>query len=456
RIPRSWQIGWATFLILLSASEKALLGQAGATGNIRGVVTDPTGAVVVSAEIKAKNDATGITNSARTNTAGRYEFAAMPIGTYTITGSAPGFKLASVPNVVLSVGAQYEVDIALTVGEITESVEVQAQTPLLQTESNTVSHLVENKTIVQMPLNGRDYQQLQLLTPGVVSGYNFQSQQGLGGGASIGGPSSTLTSNIVNGTRANGTSFLLDGGDTSSQAFRVTQFVPPLDAIAEFSQVSSNAGAEYGYGPTAVNVAVKSGTNEFRGAAWGFLRNKVLDARNFFAPRRDDLRRNQFGAVVGGPIIKNRAFFFVSYEGIRQAVSSPTFATVPLNPWRTGDLSSALGGPAGTDALGRAVLANQVFDPLTSRSVTGGQRDPVTGLTAVSSGVVREAFAGNIIPQSRINPASSLMLSRFIPSPNAAGTANNYAATGVSTLNPDNLLIKFDGQLTPHDRIFFT
>src|SRR5439155_1611909 len=137
-------------------------------------------------------------------------------------------------------------------------------------------------------------------------------------------------------------------------------------------------------------------------------------------PRRDDLKRNQFGVAAGGPIIKNRAFFFVSYEGIRQALSSPTFATVPLNPWRTGDLSSTLGGPAGTDALGRTVLANQVFDPLTSRSVTAGQVDPVTGLTAVGSGVVREPFAGNIIPRSRINPASALILDRFIPPPNAA------------------------------------
>jgi hypothetical protein len=220
-ILRRLGIGWAICLVLLSVCEKALFGQAGASGSILGIVTDSTNTAVPDAEITVRNDATGITNLSKTNAAGRYEFVAMPIGTYTVTATAPGFKAATVPNVVLSVGARYAVDIALSVGDVTERVEVQAQTPLLQTESNMVSHLVENKTLVEMPLNGRDYQQLQLLTPGVVSGYNFQTQQGLGGGASIGGPSATLTSNIVNGMRANGTSFLLDGGDTSSQAFRV-------------------------------------------------------------------------------------------------------------------------------------------------------------------------------------------------------------------------------------------
>ena len=449
-------ITWAVSFVLFAVTQEPLFGQAGASGSILGIVTDPLNAAVPGAEITVRNEGTGITNFSKTNAVGRYEFVAMAIGTYTVTATAPGFKAASVHNVVLSVGAKYAVDIELSVGDVTESVEVQAQTPLLQTESNTVSHLVENKTLVEMPLNGRDYQQLQLLTPGVVSGYNFQTQQGLGGGASIGGPSSTLTSNIVNGMRANGTSFVLDGGDTSSQAFRVTQFVPPLDAVAEFSQVSSNATAEYGYGPTTVNVAVKSGTNEFRGVAWEFVRNKVFDARSFFAPRTDDLKRNQFGLAVGGPILKNRAFFFVSYEGIRQGLSAPTFATVPLSPWRNGDFSSALGASAGTDALGRTVLANQIFDPLTSRNVTAGQVDAVTGLTGVRTAVVREPFVGNIVPQARINPASALILSRFIPLPNAPGTANNYAAQGVSTLNPDNLLLKFDVRLSDRDRVFFT
>jgi hypothetical protein len=313
--------GLFSFLVVLvfTAGRTARLSaQGSAMGVILGTVADPTGAVVAGAQVTAKNEATGITNSSTTNAAGGYEFAAMPIGTYTITAKAAGFSATTVPNVVLTVGARYEVNIALKVGDVTQVVEVKAQTPLLQTESNTISQVVSNQTIAEMPLNGRDYQQLQLLTPGVVSGFNFQTSVGLGGGASIGSASATLTSNIVNGMRANGTSFLLDGGDTTSQAFRVTQFVPPLDAVAEFNQISSNAPAQYGYGPTTVNVAVKSGTNELRGAVWEFVRNKVFDARRFVAPVKDDLKRNQFGFVVGGPIVKNRAFFFVSYEGIRQ------------------------------------------------------------------------------------------------------------------------------------------
>ncbi|MBM3775021.1 MAG: hypothetical protein FJW37_07620, partial [Acidobacteria bacterium] len=203
-------------------------------------------------------------------------------------------------------------------------------------------------------------------------------------------------------------------------------------------------------------MAIKSGTNELHGTLWEFVRNKVFDARSFFAPRRDDLKRNQFGFAVGGPVIKNRAFFFVSYESTRETLTRPTFATVPLAPWRTGDLSNSLGAQVASDALGRPIFTNQVFDPLTSRTVTAGQLDPASGAIAAQSGLVRDPFPGNRIPQSRINPTATFLLNEFIPLPNAPGTANNFTAAGVSTMNPDTFLLKIDTQVTEKDRVFFT
>ena len=440
---KAGRFGWMTFLVYLTVGlldTPHIYGQGAATGTIVGTVTDATAAVVPEATVTLTNQLTGISQSMQTNSVGRYEFTSLPIGTYTVRVEQAGFSTAEIPDIPLTVAARYAANVSLQLGEVTEVLEVAAQAPLMQTESNMISQVVDTQTLLEIPLNGRDYQQLQLLTPGVVSGFNFQTGEGLGGGASIGGPS--RTSNIVNGMRPVSTSFLVDGGDASNQAFRTTQFVPPIDAVAEFNQISSNAPAQYGYGPTTVNVAIKSGTNEFHGSVWEFVRNKEFDARNFFAAKRDDLKRNQFGFSVGGPVVKDRAFFFFTYEGTRESSTSPTFATVPLDPWRSGDLSGTLGAPVGTDALGRPVLENQVFDPLTSRSVTNG--------------TVREPFPGNIIPPTRINPASSFILNEFIPRPNTGGAFNNYAAAGVSTDNPDTVVIKLDTQLTDKDRIFFT
>ena len=341
---KAGRFGWMTFLVYLTVGlldTPHIYGQGAATGTIVGTVTDATAAVVPEATVTLTNQLTGISQSMQTNSVGRYEFTSLPIGTYTVRVELAGFSTAEIPDILLTVAARYAANVSLQVGDVTEVLEVAAQAPLMQTESNMISQVVDTQTLLEIPLNGRDYQQLQLLTPGVVSGFNFQTGEGLGGGASIGGPS--RTSNIVNGMRPVSTSFLVDGGDASNQAFRTTQFVPPIDAIAEFNQISSNAPAQYGYGPTTVNVAIKSGTNEFHGSVWEFVRNKEFDARNFFAAKRDDLKRNQFGFSVGGPVVKNRAFFFVTYEGTKESSTSPTFATVPLDSWRSGDLSETLG-----------------------------------------------------------------------------------------------------------------
>jgi hypothetical protein len=411
-------------LVFALARTARLSAQGTETGSIVGTVTDPARAVVPQAEVTVTNEATGVERSAKTNDAGLYDFAALPVGTYTIRVTKAGFATTEIPHIPLSVGARYGADVALQVGAVTQQIQVTGEAPLLQTQTNTVSQVVSNRTINEMPLNGRDFEQLMTLTPGVI----------LTSGST--GPTASGLISYVNGMRREATGFRVDGADVTQQAFSGTEFIPPIDSLDEFNEVASNASAEYGFGPATVSVAIKSGTNELHGTLWEFVRNKAFDSRNFFSPTTQNLKRNQFGAAVGGPVVKNRLFFFGSFEGTRQSQGINDFSTVPLAAERTGDFSSLLGASIGTDALGRPVLANQIFDPLTSRNVTAGQADPLTGRAAVSTGIVREPFTNNIIPTARINSASQLIEQQFIPLPNSTGLFNNFRTFPSGTNNP--------------------
>ena len=439
--------GVLSFLMVLvfTAGKTARLSAQGTeTGSIVGTVMDPAKAVVPQADVSVTNEATGVERSAKTNGAGLYEFAALPVGTYAIRVTKAGFATTEIPHILLSVGARYGADVSLQVGAVTQQVQVTGEAPLLQTQTNTVSQVVSNRTINEMPLNGRDFEQLMTLTPGVI----------LTSGST--GPTASGLISYVNGMRREATGFRVDGADVTQQAFSGTEFIPPIDALDEFNEVASNASAEYGFGPATVSVAIKSGTNELHGTLWEFVRNKAFDSRNFFSPTTQNLKRNQFGAAVGGPVVKNRLFFFGSFEGTRQSQGINDFSTVPLAAERTGDFSSLLGASIGTDALGRPVLADQIFDPLTSRNVTAGQADPLTGRAAVSTGIVREPFTNNIIPTARVNSASQLIQQQFIPLPNSPGLFNNFRTFPSGTNNPTTFLAKVDSQITPKDRIFFT
>jgi len=306
---------------LIFTNLTSLYGQVTETGTIVGTVTDPGGAVVPEAGVTLTNLATGIVHSTQTNSAGIYQFSSLPGGTYEIRVAKTGFSTVQVSHVVLNVGVHATVDVTLKVGAVTQTVEVRAEAALLEKETNTVSQVVTNQAVVEMPLNGRDYQQLQLLTPGVVPGN------------SVSGPTASGVANYVNGMRVVATNYLIDGADVND-VFRGPEFVPPIDAIEEFTQVSSNAPAESGFGPSVGSVASKSGTNGFHGTAFEFVRNNVFDARNFFSPETDILKRNQFGAALGGPIKKDKAFFSSSLT--RERARSRAGWFIPQCLWSHG------------------------------------------------------------------------------------------------------------------------
>jgi hypothetical protein len=392
RLELYWVVTLAVLVLFLPA---ALFGQGTSRGTLVGTVTDSTGAVVPDVKITITNIDTGIEQSLTTGDVGVYTVPNLSVGNYTVTAELSGFKQAVVENIRLEVGATYRADIALEVGDLASQVTVEASTPLLRTDDAEVSHVIEQKRIVDLPLNGRDFQQLQLLTPGSVNSFNFQTSRGLSAGASA--LTTTLTLNVSNGSRPGSQLFLVDGGDATNQHARTIIVPPNVDEIEEFRFSGANFSAEYGYGTNVVNVSTKAGTNDLHGAAWYFNRDDSLAARSFFQSSVGDLTRNQFGVAIGGPIVKNKAFFFFTYEGQREDAARTSLATVPTAKMRGGDLSE---------------LPVQIFDPATSRVNEQGvaERDP---------------FPGNIIPASRLDPISQLFL-EWVPLPNGSGITNNF------------------------------
>ena len=282
-----------------------------------GTVKDNTGAVVPGATVTLTNLDTGISSTRVSDENGSFEFITVRVGRYKITAELQGFSLAVADNVQVTVGARQRVDLQLTPGNLTETVEVVGAATRLETDSSQRGQVITSEQAVQLPLNGREYSALALLSPGVrLSPLNTGSAQTVREG-----------SFNINGLRSTFNNFLLDGIDnnaygTSNQGFSNQVMQPSPDAVAEFKVVTNNMSAEYGRsaGGT-INVAYRSGTNRFSGAAWEFFRDTKLNATGFFKPmtgEKPPLSRDQFGFTLGGPIVRNRAFFFADYEGFRQ------------------------------------------------------------------------------------------------------------------------------------------
>ena len=307
------------------------------TAALVGTVTDGSGGVVADALITATNIDTGVTQTRRTDANGHYEFVTLRIGNYLVTAEKAGFALALAENVRLEVGARLRVDLGLQVGQLTERIEVSAAATLLETDTSQRGQIITGEQTRALPLNGREYSALALLTTGVrLSALN------------TGGFTPREGSFNVNGLRSTFNNFLIDGVDnnaygTSNQGFSNQVMQPPPDAVGEFKVVTNNMSAEYGRSAGAtINVAYASGTNRVRGSAWEFLRDTSLNATGFFKPANGEkppLERNQFGGVIGGPIVRNRAFFFADYEGFRQMRGVPASSTIPTLAQRQGILT---------------------------------------------------------------------------------------------------------------------
>jgi hypothetical protein len=387
-------VAWS---LLLAMPSNALAQFDAAT--VLGRVTDQTAAGVPGVTVTLINQATGITATTVTNSAGDYQFLNVRIGAYRLEAELPGFTKAAAPNVTVTVNARQRVDLSLQVGGVGETVEVTGAFKMLETDSSDRGQVISRAQVVNLPLNGRSYADLALLSPGVRS-------------SSI--SSSRDASFNVNGMRSALNNFILDGIDnnsygTSNQGFsnQVVQVSP--DAVEEFKVQTNNFSAEFGRaGGAVVNATFRSGTNQYRGTAWEFFRNTDLNATGFFKPssgQKPTLNRNQFGGVFGGPIARDKAFFFASYEGFRQEQRSLTFSSVPTMAQRQG----------------------QMGKPITN---------PLTG----------EVYADGNIPASAITPFARKVLDG-LPAPTRAGISNNYELLPKRTDKNNKFDIKLDQQI---------
>ncbi len=347
------KLGLAFFLAAVG-----LFAQAN-TATITGQVLDSSGAGVTGATITARNVQTGFERSVTTDESANYTVSALPIGTYEVTSERPGFQKLIKTDIVLQVDQRARVDFTLQVGTTSNTVEVTADVPLTQTDSSSVGSVIDNRKVVELPLNGRQFYNLALLVPGVAPPAQG-SILSFRGGFNVAG-ASELNNN-----------FTLNGLDNNNQLLSAPAFRPSVDAIQEFKILTGVFPAEYGRNSgSQVIVTTKAGTNSFHGTAFEFLRNQKLDAVNYFTPSgfKPGFKQNQFGGTVGGPIIRNKTFFFASYEGTRSNQQITALANVPTLAMINGDFS----------ALPRSTV---IYDPATrtgswcSGNPIPGKRDP--------------------------------------------------------------------------------
>jgi hypothetical protein len=382
----------------LFASVSVLLAQS-STQTIEGVVSDTTGAVITGAKVTATNVATGVTSTVSTNAAGTYTFPLIPVGNYDVKVELAGFKTGEVRNLRVETAAQVRQDFQLQVGQLTETVEVSASAALLNTENSNVGGVIENKRIIELPLNGRNVVSLATLVPGVQFGERTGRGDGLGG-FPIPGQGFSVS---ANGVRETFQVVSLDGVDAKDPRIHITNFVPSVEALEEFKIQTNAYSAEYGFGGGAVvNMTMKSGTNSLHGTLFEFLRNDKLDAENYFlnfgvAPgatrnKKDKLRRNQFGLVVSGPLLKNKTFWAFNWESRRDVLGNVQTAWFPQDQFRNGIFTELLNPPT-NPATGRPFRNPIVI------------YDPYTGLP----------FPNNVIPQTRIHAGAKNVIDKFLP-----------------------------------------
>jgi Carboxypeptidase regulatory-like domain/TonB dependent receptor len=413
------------------------------TARLQGTVTDPQGAAVAGANVTVTETETGRATSVQTSDEGFYVAPALPPGHYHVVVEKAGFEKTA-QNFELQVAQIGVVDFKLQVGAVTQTVNVEAGSPVIDAADSSIGEVVEAQQVEEMPLNGRNFTQLALLVPGVIRGSGNATgsagnsetfRYGQEGGASL----------VVNGVRAQANNFILDGIDNNDALVNTIVIFPPADAIDEFRVQTNIAPAEFGRaGGALVVTSIKSGTNNYHGSAFWFNRNKELNAEDFFSSGpTPSFVRNQFGGSVGGPIIKNKLFFFGDFQGLRQNVpSGPSYATVPTDLMRTGDFSELL-NPALTTGLTLPTATKAtpgvapIYDPSTDGSVAATSTNPNGALQFMGSGT-----QPNVIPANRQNPAAQAYLKAY-PEPNCEPAGASIAGRTIQDNSCDPLYHNF-------------
>ncbi len=391
------------------------------SASIVGTIRDSSGAIVPGAAVKAKAVATNLTREMKTDADGNYVMPNLPVGAYQVTVSAAGFRTEVHDGVVLQVSQTARLDAALQAGNVTESVNVTAEVPVINTEDAVFGDLIDNRRVVELPLNGRNFNSLALLTPNIQSGVpgGATLQNFLAGGIGVWSHGARDTDNEWN----------LDGATMNVGFYNWNSFNPSIDAIQEFKIQAGSYSAEFGFQAGAnINIVTKAGTNNLHGTLFNFLRNDKMDARGFFPSTKPKLRQNQFGGTVGGPVYipklyngKDRTFFFSNFEGIRIRQEQFGRFTLPTDDQRSGNVSrTAAGAPA----------AAGIIDP------TNGQ-----------------PFAGNVVPAARITRQSQNIL-RYFPRVNKPGQVFNYEILAPVLTDSDSTIHRIDHRFSAKDTLF--
>jgi len=438
----------AAVLCLLCASDL----RAQATGSISGTVTDATSSAVPGAKVTITLPATGLTRSATTNDSGEYTVPLLGTGVYNIQVEQSGFQKAVAQDVRLQVDEHRELDFKLSPASVQTTVDVSATTVAVQTSDATLGQVITSQQVSELPLNGRDFVQLATLTPGVTQETNPNSFFN-------GGPSSEASARgsyslSVGGSRANSTDWLLDGNDNNELTSGAISILSSIDSIQEFKVLTYNYSAEWGTrgGPT-VLVTTKSGTDQLHGSVFEFFRNTNLDARSFFAASTEKFNLNQFGASLGGPVKKDKLFFFADFEQKDQRHGIPFAGVVPSVAQRTGDFSRDAFGDPNTIALTNP-WATQVIkgNPVSVPFACSSSGAP---LTAATDGSQAAGAACNKIPLSLINPIGQKLINLY-PLPNAdnAALGYNYVSEPVRKLNEGKFDVRMDENISAKDSLF--
>lgn len=392
------------------------------TCTIGGIVRDPSGAAIPGSEVIVRSEVTGVKRSSQTNADGYYTIPLLEPGIYDIAISKNGFATAKVTGIRVQVSQVAKEDVTLQVGNTQQIIQVTGKTPILNTETAGLGTVVGSNQMVDLPLNGREISQLFMLSPGVAPVDNSSTngtEPGLGAGNII--PS-------VDGQKNRSNMFYVDGMYASDPFFNGFSVSPSVDAIQEFKLQAHEDQSDIGsVSGGVVNIALKTGTNSFHGDAYEFIRNDAFDARGFFPPTKGAYRQNQFGATFGGPIQRDKTFFFGYYEGYRSQQASAIFSDVPTPSQINGDFAGSA----------------PIYNPYTT------QPDPNT-----PGGFLRDQFPGNMIPQNLLSSAIKDYIPVFLPAPNYSGVGLNYINTQSLALSENQFGMRVDHQIGSKDEIY--
>src|SRR5438477_6112354 len=431
-----------------------LYGQA--NGSFLGTVSDKTGSVISGAAVTVTSQGTGLSRETKTDDTGHYLTPLLPVGNYTIRVNSQGFKTVEQTDIRLQVNEQREVDFTLVPGSVTEAVEVSATEVTVETSTPTLGQGVTAEQVADLPLNGRNFVQLATLTPGTT-------QESSPNGFFNAGPSSEVSARgtyslSVGGSRAQSTDWLLDGNDNNELTAGGISIIPSIDAIQEFKVLTYNYSAEYGTraGPT-VLVTTKSGSNTLHGSLFEFFRNTKLDARSFFAPTREQRNLNQFGGAIGGPIQKDKTFFFADYQAKRQRHGTPFVGAIPTPAMKNGDFSLDPFGVPRPRTFDGSKNVNGFPDLVNLYDFTPFQCDPITGapLDALAGGVQPSGVNCNKIAGNMINPTGQAMMN-FYPTANTSNAAQGFNFTNIPVrrLNEGEFDVRVDHNFSSKDSAF--